>query len=142
MLWQSPAIKSRYQVRRTLLALLRQNMQFGYWKIQVVNRHPVQFKTRHLIPPLFIITLAFLAIASPFISAAPLALMAILGLYSVFVCVGTLAIGKAEGLKVAASIPLVLPCYHFGYGYGMLRGLWDQSIGRAGTSAGYARLTR
>ncbi len=142
VLWQSRSIKCRYQVRRTLQALFFQNMQFGYWKIQVVNRHPLQFKARHLIPPLFILALAFLAFASPFVPAASLGVAVVLGLYGAFVAAGTLKIALDKGLKVGTPIPLVLPCYHFGYGYGMLRGLWDHSMGRDGASASFARLTR
>lgn len=141
-LWQTPAIQSRYHVRRSLQALARQNMQFGYWKFQVVRRHPRQFKVRHLLPAIFIVAVTCLVLAGLFSETGLYALLGLIGLYLAFVVVGTIAIARVERPGVAMLTPFVLPCYHFGYGYGFLHGLAAFIIGRRGAMARFGKLTR
>lgn len=141
-LWQSPNIQCRYQVRRSLQALTRQNIQFGYWKVQVAQRHPMQLKLRHLIPALFIATVACLSFASLFLPAAAVLLVAIVSIYACFVALGTIVIGIRGSAALAAFIPIVLPCYHLGYGYGFLRGVWAYTVGRVEVTDGFRQLTR
>ena len=38
-IWQSPKIKSWYRPRGSLSALFRQYMQYGYWKVRMIQKH-------------------------------------------------------------------------------------------------------
>src|SRR4029453_11974231 len=40
-LWQSPRIKSWYRPRNSLRSLFRQYMQYGYWKVRVIQKHKI-----------------------------------------------------------------------------------------------------
>lgn len=50
----SPAIRSRYRARATLASLARQYWAYGYWKVEVLRRHPAQARPRHLLPAAFV----------------------------------------------------------------------------------------
>lgn len=141
-LWQTPAIQCKYHVRRSLQALTRQNMQFGYWKFQVVRRHPSQFKIRHLLPAMFLVAVTGLMLTGIFSMLGVYALLLLSVVYASFVLAGTITIARVEQLGVAVLTPLVLPCYHFGYGYGFLHGLADYILGRRQATTQFARLTR
>jgi hypothetical protein len=39
-------------------------------------------------------------------------------------------------------LPVVVACYHFGYGYGFLRGLWNFVIRRKHGDQNFSSLTR
>ena len=142
-LWQSPVIQSQYFVRRSLQALFRQNMQFGYWKVQVVARHPSQMKLRHFAPAGFILTLLFLAVACLCAMAPAQNLLLTLALaYFAFIGLGTIRIGHGTSPQTRLLLPLVLPCYHFGYGYGFLRGMLHALLGQSRQLPQFQRLTR
>ena len=64
-IWQSPRIKSWYRPRGSTVRLLRQYMQYGYWKVRVIQKHKIPASVRHLIPGLFVLSLVVLALAAP-----------------------------------------------------------------------------
>lgn len=140
--WQSPRIKSWYQPRESLLALFRQYMQYGYWKVRVIQKHKLPASVRHLIPGLFVfllVALPLLALWWPLIGWGWLGLVAI---YSVSI-VSASAVTAAQGdWKLFPVLPLVFACYHFGYGCGFLRGVWDFVIWRRGPNRTCTELTR
>src|SRR5437867_3445709 len=39
LIWQSPRIKSWYRPRASLRSLWRQYVQYGYWKVRVIQKH-------------------------------------------------------------------------------------------------------
>src|SRR5579864_6640867 len=53
-IWQSPRIKSLYTPRNSLIALFRQYMQYGFWKVAVIRKHRALAAWRHAAPPLFV----------------------------------------------------------------------------------------
>ena len=38
-IWQSPQVRSWYRPRESLRSLFRQYMQYGYWKVRVIQKH-------------------------------------------------------------------------------------------------------
>src|SRR5712671_5833877 len=52
-IWQSPAIRSWYRPRGSLVALFRQYRQYGYWKVRVIQKHRMPASWRHLVPASF-----------------------------------------------------------------------------------------
>jgi glycosyltransferase involved in cell wall biosynthesis len=159
-IWQSPKIKSWYKPRGSLSALFRQYMQYGYWKVRVIQKHKLPASWRHLVPGTFVLTLMLLFLLSAFcflLSAlttdhrpltTDLCLLSsglftlTLGSYALALLVASVVTAAKSEWKLLPVLPLVFPCYHFGYGYGFLRGIWSFVICRKTPGEWAARLTR
>ena len=128
--WQSPRIRSWYQPRASLGALFRQYMQYGYWKVHVIRKHRLPASIRHLVPALFIAVAIALTAAAPFSVLALWALLGLAGLYLLTVGAASLLTARRASVALLPILPLVFACFHFGYGLGFLRGLWDLAFHR------------
>ncbi|HVQ38830.1 MAG TPA: glycosyltransferase family 2 protein [Pyrinomonadaceae bacterium] len=120
----SPKIKSRYYNRTSVQSLWSQYFQYGYWKVRVMQKHPLQMRLRQLAPAGFVLALLVSILLAPFSLASRLVSISLLALYltvnlgaSILVCVR-----KAEW-KLLPSIPLAYAVIHFAYGTGFLIGL-------------------
>ncbi|HYG35806.1 MAG TPA: glycosyltransferase family 2 protein, partial [Clostridia bacterium] len=155
-IWQSPSIKSWYRPRGSLGALFKQYMQYGYWKVRVIQKHKLPASIRHLVPgafvvslmllfPFSILTLLFQSLLGQVsvLSFLPAMLMALLlGTYGMCVLGASIVTASKAGWNLVPILPIVFPCYHFGYGYGFVRGVWDFVIRRRKASASLQTLTR
>lgn len=65
-IWHSPKIRSWYQPRSSLGTLFKQYLQYGYWKVRVIQKHKTTASWRHLVPGSFVFTLALLLLLSAF----------------------------------------------------------------------------
>ena len=117
-----PKIKSWYYPRSSFKKLWRQYYGYGFWKIRVFQKHPLQMKLRHFVPAGFVLTLIvclLLGLATNnffFASALPLVYFAVSVLCSI----------KVQSKNRDASIHEILISFfilHFGYGIGFLHGL-------------------
>jgi succinoglycan biosynthesis protein ExoA len=118
----SPAIRSEYTVRSNPLALIRQYVGYGYWKVRVLQKHPLQMSPRQFVPPAFVLALlgslllAFTSIPRPLLVFVPLAyLLANLG--------ASLWTASRRGWKSLLYLPLIFAILHVSYGLGFLVGL-------------------
>ncbi len=141
--WQSPAIQSCYYPRSSLANLFSQQKQYGYWKVRVIQKHTRPASIRHIVPGGFVLTLLALSLLSLAWAPALGMLLLVLALYaaanlgaSVHACV---AAGTFSYLPV---MPIVFAAYHFGYGYGFLRGVVDFLLLRRGSGAAFTAITR
>lgn len=139
--WQSARIRSSYTPRAALGQLARQYLQYGYWKPFVMKKHGQPAALRHLIPGLFVLTLAAAALMLP-LSALPLA-----GLLLAYGAVLLLATASLAGLGggVLLRAPAVIASYHLAYGLGSVLGWIDVLRGvppEAARHSRFARLTR
>ena len=162
-IWQSPKIRSWYRPRGSLSELFQQYMQYGYWKVRVIQKHRLPASWRHLVPAAFLLALLLLFLTSVLSHLIPVVwpptsdvrpLTSVIGpLSSVLLCLSlalyALCVFFASVLTAAQTewkllpvLPLVFCCYHFGYGYGFLHGVWDFVICRRGPQNGFQRLTR
>jgi glycosyltransferase involved in cell wall biosynthesis len=141
-IWQSPKIRSWYKPRESLGALFKQYAQYGYWKVRVIQKHRLPASPRHLVPGVFVLTLAILAILSPISFVAIIAWLLALGLYALMLLVASTVTAARTEWKLLPILPMVFVCYHFGYGFGFLRGMWDFVIRRAQPRASFSHLTR
>ena len=142
LIWQSPRIKSWYHPRASLRSLWRQYMQYGYWKVRVIQKHGRPASVRHLVPAMFVLTMLTLPIAA---LVWPWALW-IWGVFGVLYSIGNLAASveaaRRSGLTLYLVLPAVFACYHLGYGYGFLRGMWDFMLLRRTPVVAMSTLTR
>jgi hypothetical protein len=141
-IWQSPRIKSWYYPRGSCRHLFRQYMQYGYWKVRVIQKHRIPASWRHLVPALFVFTILALVSASPVSSVAVLGAASISGLYLAAAVAASLVAATRSGTKLFPILPWVFFCFHFGYGYGFLRGLFDFVILRRGPATEMSAITR
>jgi succinoglycan biosynthesis protein ExoA len=139
--WQSAAIRSTYQPRASIGALFRQYLQYGYWKPVVMKKHGRAASVRHLLPALFMLALALAAGAA----ASGLALWPLLllvGLYGASVLLASGLIAAKGRWRLLPVLPVVIACYHCGYGIGSLRGWFDVLTGSTSGRKRFARITR
>ena len=141
-IWQSPKIKSWYTPRNSIATLFKQYMQYGYWKVRVIKKHRLPASWRHLVPAALLLSLVFLAAVGPWFSVARLALIIVVSLYALSTLLASVAIAAQNEWRMLPLLPLVFACYHFGYGYGFLRGLWDFIVFRRPPSKAYTALSR
>ena len=142
LVWQSPRIRSWYKPRKSLRALLGQYKQYGYWKVRVIQKHGKPASLRHLIPAGSVLALIALTVASLWLPLAARALWGGIAAYLGAVLIASILTARARGWKLLPVLPFVFACYHFGYGYGFLRGLFDFLILRRGPHRAYTSLTR
>ena len=141
-IWQSPRIRSWYQPRGSLLSLFRQYQQYGYWKVRVIQKHQLPASVRHLVPGFFVLALTMLPLFGLWWSFALWCWLALLGVYIVSNASASLLTAARTEWRLLPVLPLVFACYHFAYGYGFLRGMWDFVLWRRGPTHSYSKLTR
>lgn len=141
-IYQSTRICSQYHVRGSLKALFRQYMQYGYWKVLVIRKHRMPASWRHLVPGAFVGILCLLAATGVFWFPALWAAGGLVVLYLAAALVAALAIAKRSQWALFPVMPLVIGCFHFGYGYGFLRGILDFVVLRNAPEAKFVQLTR
>jgi glycosyltransferase involved in cell wall biosynthesis len=90
----SPTIRSEYTVRSTPLALLRQYVGYGYWKVRVLQKHPLQMSLRQFVPPAFVLALL---------------LSALLFLFPLFFAPSPVSALSPAALNLASSNPNLTP---------------------------------
>ena len=143
VVWQSASIRSWYTPRASLAALFRQFFQYGYWKVPVIRKHRLPASPRHLVPFAFVSTLAALALAVPWSSAAGWAWLAVSGGYALAALASAARLARpwrepAQWLTIAAAFA----CMHLGYGLGFARGLVERGLLRRAPGEALTRLTR
>lgn len=143
-IWQSSAIRSCYMPRSSFTAAYRQFFQYGYWKVAVARKHGMHAALRHVIPVLFVSSLAILWTSALFSSVLAAAAFAYTFAYIVAVTVGAWYAASSKSPRHIALTAVAIMAMHFGYGIGYGLGLWDfRILNRAGAvRRGMAQLTR
>jgi succinoglycan biosynthesis protein ExoA len=141
-IWQSPVIKSKYFPRGSLPRLFQQYMQYGYWKVRVIQKHRIPASWRHAVPALFVSTTLALLVASAVSSAAGVAAGMAVGMYLTCSMAASLMTAARSELTLLPVLPFVFFCVHIGYGYGFLRGIMDFAILRRAPAVRMGLVTR
>ncbi len=118
----NPAMRSWYQNRQTVVALLRQYYQYGQWKVRVLQKHPRQMSWRHFVPPAFVAGLAALTVIGEALPLATNAAAAIFALYLVLVLAASWP-ETTRGVGGWLGTALAFVCIHLAWGAGFLTGL-------------------
>jgi succinoglycan biosynthesis protein ExoA len=141
-IWHSPAIRSSYCPRANLGALFCQYLQYGYWKVAVIKKHHRPASLRHLVPGVFVLSLAILPLLAVFFGSLIFLWLALLTAYATANLGASLITAARSTWRFLPVLPLVFGCYHFGYGIGFLRGVIGFVILRHAPSVAFTRLTR
>jgi glycosyltransferase involved in cell wall biosynthesis len=63
---QDGSIKIQYYPRNSFWHLFKQFMQYGYWKVSVIKKHPQQASLRHFLPAILVVGFIILSFLIPF----------------------------------------------------------------------------
>jgi len=63
---QDGRIKIQYHPRNSFWHLFKQFMQYGYWKVNVIKKHPQQASLRHFLPAVLVLSFVTLGLLIPF----------------------------------------------------------------------------
>ena len=114
-----------YFARTTLGDLARQYIRYGGWKARMVRLHPRSLKLRHLVAPLFVVSIVLLAL----LGIVWLPFWALLGLeivsYSLCALFFSLRVATKTGggIGLFLLMPLVFATIHLTWGSSFLLGL-------------------
>ena len=125
-----PSIRSVYLARSDLSSLASQYARYGYWKAQMLRRYPRAVRLRQLIPPIFVLSLLFLFLISPFSLLMRTLLGVEWGVYSL-VTLGS-AMKEAwrrKDLRLIVSFPLAIGTMHLSWGTGFLVSIGKRIMG-------------
>ena len=140
---QDASIRSWYYPRSSLLGLFRQYVQYGYWKVRVIQKHRIPASYRHLVPSVFLLAVMIMGVCAIFLGAGPAGLIEVLALYLLLVLLASLVTCRRPRAMVYLPVlPFVFMAFHVGYGYGFLRGVLDFVVLRKIGSQSLTVLTR
>ena len=141
-LWQSPRIKSWYRPRSSLKALFKQYLQYGYWKVRVIQKHGRPASLRHLVPVVLVlgVTLGWLPGFGHW--SCWLVYAGALGLYGLLCLLFSVRAAATSGWDLLLVLPVVFLIYHFSYGIGFAWGILDFLVLRRGAARTMTTLTR
>jgi hypothetical protein len=122
--------------------VFQQYAQYGYWKVRVIQKHRVPASWRHLIPPAFVLTTGALVALSPLWPSVRPATALVVGAYLACTLAASMATASATEWRLLPALPATFACFHLGYGYGFLRGVWDFVIRRRGPAKPMSALSR
>jgi len=141
-IFQSLAIRVEYHVRNSYRKLFRQFMQYGYWKVRVVRKHPRQASVRHFVPAGFVLAVLTGLALAPFWQVAQWGLAGLVGTYLVAVAVASLAQVWSAEKKVWPGLVFAVVLIHLSYGSGFLLGWLRAACGPLPTDPIFERGTR
>ncbi|MBI5668004.1 MAG: glycosyltransferase family 2 protein [Chloroflexi bacterium] len=118
----APDIRSRYYSRSSLRALWRQYFQYGYWKVRVLQKHPLQMSLRQFVPPAFVLVALGGALLAPFSRVFRALWLSALTLYAAANLVASWLVVRKSDVRQLPALSLVFAILHFSYGLGFLRG--------------------
>ena len=119
--WLDPRIRSTYFARSSIRALARQYWRYGYWKWRMLRRYPKTLRLRQGVPPVFVLAVALLLLAAPWLAQAAWLLFAVLLAYSLVLAAGSIpAARKYNDLRLILAVPLAIAAMHFSWGAGFL----------------------
>ncbi len=140
-------VRSKYFSRASLKGLWRQYYQYGYWKVRVLQKHPLQMSLRQFAPPAFALTLlvSFLLAVLPFLFPPPspssVPFLRLLSLvvplaYLLANLLASIYTASKRGWRYLPYLPLIFAILQLSYGIGFLVGLikfwnrWGDKIGK------------
>lgn len=138
----SEEIKCQWYSRGTLKGLWRQYYQYGFYKVRVLQKHPLQMSLRQFVPPAFVLALiasALLGLATFLLHFAAVFLLLACLVPALYLCANLAAsiyTAAKRGWKYLLLLPLVFAILHISYGLGFLAGLlkfwnrWGDKTGK------------
>lgn len=137
---QSGRIKIKYFPRRNFGHLFKQFLQYGYWKVYVLKKHPQQASLRHILPSLLVLGFLALPIAAFFGGLTYAGLIFYSISYLLALALESLRLAYKDSIKLWPGIILAIISIHMAFGAGFLIGFicrlfsikpkWFESLSR------------
>lgn len=131
--WLDPEIHAVYYARASLPALARQYARYGYWKWQMLKRYPGTLRWRQALPPLFVLSLVLLPLATQM--NPPLIWLWWLQVVSyalVLLGAGLHKAASKRNLWLIIGIPLAIATMHLAWGSAFLWSMISTGFRRPG----------
>ncbi len=126
-----PAIRSVYFARATLGALSRQYWRYGFWKQRMLHRYPGTIRWRQALPPLFVLSLAGLALLGFLWPASWWLLAAEILLYlAILTAASVRSALQKQDIPLIAGMPLAIMTMHLSWGSGFIISFIQSLLGR------------
>ena len=122
-LFQAGDIKSRYYCRSSFFSLLKQYFRYGYWKVRVLQKYPLQMRPRQFVPLLFVIGLIGSLAAAIFSIWGWFFFAIAFGSYLLANFTSSFLISARHGWQYLKLLPVAFFVLHLSYGLGFLLGL-------------------
>lgn len=120
-IWLDPSICSVYFARSSLGDLSKQYWRYGYWKAQMLRKHPKTWRWRQIVPPVFVLTLLGLLAFSIGFAPARWLLVIIVILYTIALFSIGLQMGlKHKSISLILGVPLATATIHLSWGSAFL----------------------
>jgi glycosyltransferase involved in cell wall biosynthesis len=121
LIWFSPSIQSTYFARSTFSELAKQYFRYGYWKARMLRDFPKTLRWRQILPPTFILAIAFSLLMSFLYTPLIWLFVALISVYfGVTVVFGIMASIREQDVGMAFSFPIALWVMHLTWGLGFL----------------------
>lgn len=141
-IWQSPRIKSWYKPRNSLVFAFWHYAQYGYWKVRVLKKHQQLSSIRPFIPSSFVLFLVTFPLLALLWEPAIWTWIFMSGIYVCTNVISSLLVSAKTDLKLFPLVSLVFACFHFGYGFGFLKGIVDFLVFNKVPSQAFTKVTR
>jgi GT2 family glycosyltransferase len=125
-IWQDASIVSWYSARSSLGGLWRQYLQFGFWRVAVLRKHPGEGSLRHFVPAAAALIALVLLAMILFGFERPAAAMCLASLAILYVLLSLYASVRAasrEGWDLMPALPVTFAVYQAAYAAGFCAGL-------------------
>ncbi|MDY6878140.1 MAG: glycosyltransferase family 2 protein [Chloroflexota bacterium] len=119
----TPKIRSEYHGRTTLSKFWRQYFQYGFWKVQVLKKHPDSVKIRHLVAPAFVLSLVTSMVVGIWWTEVLLFSAGILSTYVCAAMMASLLAARKNRQWIVFLLPFVFLILHVSWGLGFLWGI-------------------
>ena len=117
---QHGKIKVQYFPRTRYSQLLKQFMQYGYWKVAVIEKHAQQASCRHFLPALFVTGLLVLSVLAPFNEYVFTGLLMVLVSYLIAVGLEVFQLTRKDALRLWPGVVAAIVLIHVSFGIGFL----------------------
>jgi len=130
-IWLDARIRSVYYARKNLKELAHQYWRYGFWKFQMLLRHPASLRLRQAIPPFFLSMIILLVVLSFFMPFARIILGAGLSFYLLAMLGAsfTRIIKRRDICLINMTIAFMVVHFSWGGGflYSLFRSLFDKN---------------
>ena len=119
---QDGRIKIQYYPRNSFWHLFKQFMQYGYWKVSVIKKHPQQASLRHFLPAVLVLSFVALSMLAPLTAHGYLGFGVYTGMY--FLAIGSVSFKSAckLNLKLLPGLVFAIFLIHVSFGIGFIIG--------------------
>ena len=120
---QDGKIKVQYYPRSKYWQLFKQFMQYGYWKVAVIIKHPQQASLRHFVPSMLVFGFAVLILAVPFHRYAFNILLIYGSIYFLPISFESLRVSHRNSILLWPGVFIAIFLIHMGFGIGFITNL-------------------